>query len=673
MPSASASLTESKEKRGIYSMKGAANGVVELILYGDVGWDFTAKQIATDLRAMGKVSKINAYIQSGGGDVMDGMAIYNILARWPCQKSICIESVAASMASVICMAFDTVIMPSNAFLMIHSNWGGAVGTAEDLREYADLLDKWRSSMGKAYQDKANGKLSDDQLAQFFKEDTWLSAQEAVDLGLADEVIEPMQMAASINFKRLKDFNNMPKALQTLLAQQGNIGATQPAATTQPATQQPAAAVTLPVAPSQADIQAAATAMNKERIDGINAAFAAFPQFADIKNTCIADTGINADKAKDMILAKLGEGTTPTNKMSKFANPDASNGNLVGDSIRAHVMSRAGHGEKHADNAYNSYNLRELARASLVDRGIGISGMNPMQMVGLAFTHSSSDFGNILLDVANKSVLMGWETAEETFERWTKKGQLGDFKIARRVGLGDFNSLREVREGAEYKYITLGDRSEQIALATYGELFSITRQAIINDDMSMLTDIPMKMGFAAKGTIGDLVYAVLTGNPKMSDGKTLFHADHGNLGSGAPSVAALDAGRQLMRKQKSGTRHLNIRPEFVLCPVALETTMNQIIKSSSVKGADVNAGIANPIQNFAEVIAESRLDDASAAAWYLAAGQGRDTIEVAYLDGMDTPYIEQQAGFTIDGVATKVRIDAGVAPLDYRGLTKSTGS
>ncbi|MCS6114467.1 Clp protease ClpP [Shewanella baltica] len=657
-------------------MKAAAGGVAELIMYGDVGWDFSAKQIATDLRAMGKITQLKAYIQSGGGDVMDGMAIYNILARWPCQKSICIESVAASMASVICMAFDTVIMPSNAFLMIHSNWGGAVGTAEDLREYADLLDKWRSSMGKAYQDKAAGKLSDEQLAQFFKEDTWLTAQEAVGLGLADEVIEPMQMAASIDFKRLKDFNNMPKAMQILLNQQGNVGATQTAATTTQTTTAPAAAVTttthVVAQPDAATIQAAAIAFNTQRMTGINAAFAAFPQLADLKNECLADANINAEIAKDRILAKLGESTTPAATIPNRTIIHSGNGNIVGDSIRAHLMARSGHAKVESENGYSSYNLRELARASLVDRGIGIASMNPMQMVGLAFTHSSSDFGNILLDVANKSVLMGWETAEETFERWTKKGQLGDFKIAKRVGLGDFNSLRQVREGAEYQYITVGDHAQQIALATYGELFSITRQAIINDDMSMLTDIPMKMGFAAKGTIGDLVYAVLTQNPKMADGIALFHASHGNLGSGAPSVAALDANRQLMRKQKSGDRTLNIRPDFVLCPVALETTMNQIIKSSSVKGADVNAGIANPIQNFAEVIAEARLDDHSDKEWFLSAGQGRDTIEVAYLDGIDTPYIEQQQGFTIDGVATKVRIDAGVAPLDYRGLGKSTG-
>ncbi|EEC8190033.1 Clp protease ClpP, partial [Escherichia coli] len=113
------------------------------------------------------------------------------------------------------------------------------------------------------------------------------------------------------------------------------------------------------------------------------------------------------------------------------------------------------------------------------------------------------------------------------------------------------------------------------------------------------------------------------------------------------------------------------PAFMLVPVALETVANQTIKSASVKGADANAGVINPIQNFAEVIAEARLDAADPKTWYLAAAQGTDTIEVAWLDGVDTPYIDQQEGFTTDGIATKIRIDAGVAPLDWRGLVRSS--
>ncbi|MEX6095831.1 phage major capsid protein, partial [Morganella morganii] len=90
-------------------------------------------------------------------------------------------------------------------------------------------------------------------------------------------------------------------------------------------------------------------------------------------------------------------------------------------------------------------------------------------------------------------------------------------------------------------------------------------------------------------------------------------------------------------------------------------------------ADVNANIINPIRNIAEIIPEPRLDDNSEKDWYMTASQGSDTIEVAYLNGIDTPYIDQQEGFTSDGVTTKIRIDAGVAPLDYRGLVRISGA
>ena len=370
---------------------------------------------------------------------------------------------------------------------------------------------------------------------------------------------------------------------------------------------------------------------------------------------------------------MGKEYSPSNKNTP-AHIYAGNGNFVGDGIRQALMARAGFEKTERDNAYNGMTLREYARMSLTERGIGVSGYNPMQMVGAAFTHSTSDFGNILLDVANKAILQGWEEAPETYEQWTRKGQLSDFKIAHRVGMGGFSSLRQVREGAEYKYVTTGDKQATIALATYGELFSITRQAIINDDLNMLTDVPMKLGRAAKSTIADLVYAILISNPKIStDNVSLFDkAKHANvLESAAMDVTSLDKARQLMRIQKEGERHLNIRPAFVLVPTAMESVANQVIRSASVKGADINAGIINPVKDFATVIAEPRLDDNSQTTFYLAAAKGSDTIEVAYLNGVDTPYIDQMEGFSVDGVTTKVRIDAGVAPVDHRGLVKCT--
>jgi hypothetical protein len=192
-----------------------------------------------------------------------------------------------------------------------------------------------------------------------------------------------------------------------------------------------------------------------------------------------------------------------------------------------------------------------------------------------------------------------------------------------------------------------------------------------------------MGAAARATIGDLVYDILINNGKMKDGKPLFDASRKNLFTGADSklsIAAMSAAKTAMALQKGKpakegekTRTLNVRPAYLLCPVALEDQAKQLIRSASVPTAQVNAGVVNPIQNFAQVIGEPRLDDNSSSAWYLAAKQGSDTIEVAYLDGVDVPYIDQMEGFTSDGIATKVRIDAGVSALDTRGLNKSVGA
>ncbi len=182
---------------------------------------------------------------------------------------------------------------------------------------------------------------------------------------------------------------------------------------------------------------------------------------------------------------------------------------------------------------------------------------------------------------------------QTYEQWTRKGQLSDFKIAHRVGMGGFSALRQVREGAEYKYVTTGDKQATIALATYGELFSITRQAIINDDLKTPTDVPMKLGRA--GEIHDRRSGLCHSdvNPKIStDNVSLFDkAKHANvLESAAMDVASLDKARQLMRVQKEGERHLNIRPAFVLVPTAMESVANQVIRSQVSRGLTLTPGL-----------------------------------------------------------------------------------
>lgn len=349
----------------------------------------------------------------------------------------------------------------------------------------------------------------------------------------------------------------------------------------------------------------------------------------------------------------------------------------GDKFRAAatsgLMIRAGLVPNDTTNGYRGYGLIELARNCLNRRGVDCSGMGRMEVVGSAFTHGNADFTNLLADVANKAMLKGWEESEETFQKWTSRGTLTDFKAAKRVDLNTFPALSKVEPGAEYRYVTVGDRGETIQLATYGSLFSIHRQAVINDDLDAFTRIPAKMGRSAIRTVGNLVYAILTGNPNMADGVALFHANHGNLLTGAAiSTAAVDALATAMARQTDATgTTLNINLAYLIVPRTLKGVAQTVATAENEIVAAKTATTPNYMRGAFEVIADPRLDASSTSNWFGAANpMVNDTIEVAYLDGNDTPTLEQQGGWTVDGVEFKVRIDAGVKALDHRGLAKN---
>ena len=628
-----------------FHVNASSRGEVEVVIYDEIGgWGITAKSFQEELNNKNVFSASNVIVRihSGGGDVFEGVAIYNILKGIKGKLSIYIDGLAASIATVISSVPNaTVYIPENAWFYLHEAWGIQTGEASDMREYADFLDRNVSNMVSAYMEKT-GKSEEEIRAIMAKPGTWLEGREAVDLGFADELLPPMEAAASISENRQKELPDMPEKLKTLIA--------------------PKAQVPTPNNPTPDDRQ------NK-----IKAMFAAF-ELSDspLLSVCLNDAGCSFEAAKAKLLAQLGKSTEPSDSFSAASYIFAGNGDITKDAITQALEARAGYAKADKDNPYKLNSLFDMARASLVDKGVSISSMGSRQsVVGLAFTHTSSDFGNILIDVADKSVAKGWEEAPETFEKWTQKGELSNFREHNTIGLDGFKSLRKVPEGAEYKYVTTDDyKGEPIALATYGELFTITRQAIINDDFRLLTTIPQKFGRAAKRTVADLVYAILIENRNLSDGKPLFSSDHGNIITGALDVDSISAGRLKMRMQKDNIGNvLNISPSSLLVPAELETKATTTIKSTSIEGGS-NSGIINPVNGLLNIIPEPRLDEHSNKEFYLLAGD--QTIEVAYLDGIDMPYIEQQSGFSVDGVATKVRIDAGVAPIDHRSMVRSSG-
>lgn len=179
----------------------AGTSIGELMLYGDIseyswwGDEVTPKQFKEDLDALGDISELKIYINSGGGDVFAGQAIHSMLKRHSATKTVYIDGLAASIASVIAMAGDKIIMPKNAMMMIHKCWTIAAGNADDMRKMADDMDKIDESIIATYVEKTG--LEADDIIELMTDETWMTAQDALDYGFADEIEESKQIAASM--------------------------------------------------------------------------------------------------------------------------------------------------------------------------------------------------------------------------------------------------------------------------------------------------------------------------------------------------------------------------------------------------------------------------------------------------------------------------------------------
>lgn len=177
------------------------DNVGELTLYGEIsseswfGDEITPAQFRDDLGSLGDIDTLNIYINSGGGDVFAGIAIYNILKRHPANKVVYIDGLAASIASIVAMAGDRIVMPKNAMLMIHNAWTIASGNKNDLRKMADELEGVDSILVDTY--VARSGLEAEEIRAMMDAETWLTASEAVDKGFADELEESKLLAACL--------------------------------------------------------------------------------------------------------------------------------------------------------------------------------------------------------------------------------------------------------------------------------------------------------------------------------------------------------------------------------------------------------------------------------------------------------------------------------------------
>lgn len=341
----------------------------------------------------------------------------------------------------------------------------------------------------------------------------------------------------------------------------------------------------------------------------------------------------------------------------------------------------------AGREFRGMSLLEMGRDYLEARGVRTRGMSKNELAGAMLARrvegdeifvrgaggmlSTSDFPNILANVANKTLRMGYDAAPQTFRPLVRVVTVPDFKQVSRTQLGEAPQLEKVNEHGEFKRGKMGEAAEKYAISTYGKIVAITRQVIINDDLQAFTRIPRAFGVAAANLESDLVWGIITANAAMGDGTALFHANHKNLGTGAAiDVASVGAGRTAMRKQVGidGKTLLNITPAFLIGPTALQTLIEQFL--TAITPAQVSNVVPEGLRKLTP-ITEPRLDAASASNWYLAGDPNQiDTIELAYLEGQEGLFTETRTGFDVDGVEVKVRQDVGAKAIDWRGFYKN---
>lgn len=444
---------------------------------------------------------------------------------------------------------------------------------------------------------------------------------------------------------------------------------------------------------------------------------------------LCDSGIKLDAARVKIMERMmqnKEGGLGQNGESPRIEVTRSGDDSFRDAMRDGLLKRSLNsinsrvnpfeGGKAAEGSsdFERMSLFRMAETSLARSGVRTERMSPRDIALLAMGHPSTvrryeteirrdayhttgSFANLLLDAANKTLLAGYEEAPYTWSIWARQApSVADFKAINRIRFSEMADPEMVPENHEYKEKKAADSKESYKVEKYGSLFSVTWETIVNDDLDAISRIPQMQGAACRRKQNKTVYDVLTANANMADTGALFNATaqttaggHANLAgsTGAPNVTTLNAGFLSMMTKTGMTIDgvagpvLNIQPAYLIVPAALSATALQLVGSI----ADPTAGGSNAGNSQTKniygpngdrplrVIVEPVLDANSATAWYLAAMNTQvDTVELSFLQGEESPVLENEWDFDKDVYKYKVRQTWGVAPIDFRGLYKNAG-
>lgn len=305
--------------------------------------------------------------------------------------------------------------------------------------------------------------------------------------------------------------------------------------------------------------------------------------------------------------------------------------------------------------------------------------------GVGVGHGTGDFPLLMANLGNKSLLSAFELAPTTYQIWVHIGDLNDFKSAKRLRLSEAPHLEERAPGEPAVQGSMAERGESIVLANYAKAFSYTRQMFINDDLSAFVALGTKFGSGAAHTIERAVYVLLVtgggvGPVLESDSKALFHADHANiLTAGAPDQTKM---QELVTKMMVQTGFgddgaittLNIAPQWTISGPTRAAQIEAIVKSP-YSGSDARRDPQNSKVAMLDPIYVPQLETLAPNAYYGVASPAQaQTMEVAFLNGNQTPRTMVEQGVLVDGVTVVVDLDYGIAVTGgHEGINRNAGA
>lgn len=439
---------------------------------------------------------------------------------------------------------------------------------------------------------------------------------------------------------------------------------------------------------------------------------------------LCDSGVNLDIAREKILERIVENNKALGQNGTRVEVTADSGDRTRAAMRDGLISRAmsalpSNGNVQRQSPFKDGNpaeghqdfarmgLLRMAEEILRQGGINTTRLTPQQIAFVAMGHkrtierlqhtgeirrdgnvwhTTGTLSNLMLDAQNKTLLAGYEESPVTWQMWARQApSAADLRTIYRTKFSEAPDPSVVPEGKPYPEGKTSDAKESYKIEKYGEIFSVTWETIVNDDLDALSRIPQMHGAACRRKQNKVVYAVLTDNAAMADEVALFHASHSNLaGSGAViSETTLNAAYAAMMVQTNlGGEIINVVPRYLIVPAAISATALQTMVSvtpptvgGSAAGTSGTVNLYGP--NGArqlQVVPEPQLDSNSATAWYLAAENSQvDTVELTFLQGEESPVLEQEWDFDTDTYKNKVRQTFAAAAIDHRGLYKNPGA